>query len=69
RLQCQQAALLALLGILVGILINFIALCLASARKKQGKVALVIGWFIHDTTRLWLVGWVASQEGWRIDVL
>lgn len=69
RLQCQQPALQALLGILDGILINYIALCLASARKKQGKDALVIGWNIHDTTRLWLEGWVASQQGWRIDVL
>lgn len=62
RLQCQQPALQALLGILDGILINYIALCLASARKKQGKDALVIGWNIHDTTRLWLEGWVASQQ-------
>lgn len=69
RLQCQQPALQALLGILDGILINYIALCPASARKKQGKDALVIGWNIHDTTRLWLEGWVASQQGWRIDVL
>ncbi len=37
RLQCQQPALQALLGILDGILINYIALCLASARKKQGN--------------------------------
>lgn len=29
----------------------------------------MIGWNIHDTTRLWLEGWVASQQGWRIDVL
>lgn len=42
---------------------------LASARKKQGKDALVVGWNIHDTTRLWLEGWIASQQGWRIDVL
>ncbi len=48
RLQCQQPALQALLGILDGILINYIALCLASARKKQGKDALVIGWNIHE---------------------
>ncbi|MNI63194.1 HTH-type transcriptional repressor YcgE [compost metagenome] len=50
-------------------LINYIAICLASARKKQGKDALVVGWNIHDTTRLWLEGWVASQQGWRVDVL
>ncbi len=29
----------------------------------------MVGWNIHDTTRLWLEGWIASQEGWRIDVL
>lgn len=69
RLQCQQPILQALLGILDGVLINYIAICLASARKKQGKDAPVVGWNIHDTTRLWLEGWVASQQGWRVDVL
>ena len=69
RLQCQQPILQALLGILDGVLINYIAICLASARKKQGKDALVVGWNIQDTTRLWLEGWVASQQGWRMDVL
>ncbi|MGQ7172966.1 L17 family ribosomal protein, partial [Escherichia sp. R-CC3] len=59
----------ALLAILDGVLINYIAICLASARKKQGKDALVVGWNIQDTTRLWLEGWIASQQGWRIDVL
>ncbi len=38
-------------------------------RAKQGKDALVVGWNIQDTTRLWLEGWIASQQGWRIDVL
>ena len=37
RLQCQQPTLQALLAILDGVLINYIAICLASARKKQGK--------------------------------
>lgn len=69
RLQCQQPTLRALLAILDGVLINYIAICLASARKKQGKDALVVGWNIQDTTRLWLEGWIASQQGWRIDVL
>ena len=32
-------------------------------------VLLVVGWNIQDTTRLWLEGWIASQQGWRIDVL
>ncbi|EFP7227421.1 TPA: MerR family transcriptional regulator [Shigella dysenteriae] len=69
RLQCQQPTLQALLAILDGVLINYIVICLASARKKQGKDALVVGWNIQDTTRLWLEGWIASQQGWRIDVL
>ena len=69
RLQCQQPTLQALLAILDGVLINYIAICLASARNKQGKDALVVGWNIQDTTRLWLEGWIASQQGWRIDVL
>lgn len=69
RLQCQQPVLQALLGILDGVLINYIAICLTSARKKQGKDALVVGWNVHDTTRLWLEAWVASQQGWRVDVL
>ncbi|MDU3067041.1 MAG: MerR family transcriptional regulator [Escherichia coli] len=38
-------------------------------RRRQGKDALVVGWNIQDTTRLWLEGWIASQQGWRIDVL
>ncbi|HFZ8994141.1 TPA: HTH-type transcriptional regulator MlrA [Citrobacter freundii] len=69
RLQYQQPIFQALLAILDGVLINYIAICLASARKKQGKEALVVGWNIQDTTRLWLEGWIASQQGWRIDVL
>ncbi len=60
RLQCQQPTLQALLAILDGVLINYIAICLASARKKQGKDALVVGWNIQDTTRLWLEGWRAG---------
>ncbi|MGQ7157764.1 transcriptional regulator, partial [Escherichia coli] len=26
---------------------------------------MVVGWNIQDTTRLWLEGWIASQQGWR----
>jgi len=69
RLQSQQPALAILLSILDGVLINYIALCLASARKKSGKDALVIGWNISDTTRLWLAGWSATQRGWRASIL
>lgn len=64
RLQCQQPTLQALLAILDGVLINYIAICLASARKKQGKDALVVGWNIHDTTRLWLeAGLPVNKDG------
>jgi hypothetical protein len=24
---------------------------------------------VHDTTRLWLEAWIATQQGWRVDVL
>ena len=52
-----------------GVLINYISVCLSSARKKSGKDALVVGWNVHDTTRLWLEAWIATQQGWRVDVL
>ncbi len=41
--------------------INYIAICLASARKKQGKDALVVGWNIRDSTRL-LAGGLDCQS-------
>lgn len=69
RLQSQQATLATLLSVLDGVLINYTALCLASARKKSGKDALVVGWNINDTTRLWLAGWSATQRGWRVNIL
>jgi len=69
RLQSQQPALQTLLSMLDGALINYISVCLSTARKKSGKDALVVGWNIHDTTRLWLEAWIATQQGWRVDVL
>lgn len=69
RLQDPQPTLLAMLSLLDGLLINHIALCLAAARKKEGRDALLIGWNVQDATRLWLEGWIASQQGWRVDVL
>jgi MerR family transcriptional regulator, activator of the csg genes len=69
RLQSSQPTLRALLSVLDGLLINYISVCMASARKRQGRDALVIGWDITDTTRLWLEGWVACEQGWRVDVL
>jgi DNA-binding transcriptional MerR regulator len=69
RLQCQQPALLLMLSLLDGVLISHICSCLSSARKKNSREALVIGWNVQDTTRLWLEGWMASQQGWRVDVL
>ncbi|WP_314137875.1 MerR family transcriptional regulator [Buttiauxella noackiae] len=69
RLQCHQVTLNTLLSLLDGALINYIALCLASARKRSGKDALLVGWDTPDTTRLWMAAWMAIQQGWRIDVL
>lgn len=69
RLQCQQPALLLMLSLLDGVLISHICHCLSSARKKNSRDALVIGWNVQDTTRLWLEGWMASQQGWRVEVL
>lgn len=69
RLQSQQPALLPMLSLLDGVLINYISLCLASARRRNHQDALVIGWNVQDTTRLWLEGWMASQQGWRVEIL
>gem|GEM_PF-2975608 len=69
RLRCQQPTLLAMLSLLDGILINHISASLAASRKKYNKDALVVGWNIHDTTRLWLEGWRISEQGWRVEVL
>lgn len=69
RLRSPEPALVAMLSLLDGVLINYISVCLASARKRGGNDALVIGWNIHDTTRLWMEGWIASQQEWRVDVL
>ncbi|MGP3592494.1 HTH-type transcriptional regulator MlrA [Vagococcus sp. WN89Y] len=69
RLQSQQPALLPMLSLLDGVLINYISLCLAFARRRNHQDALVIGWNVKDTTRLWLEGWIASQQGWRVEIL
>ncbi|SQA96545.1 HTH-type transcriptional repressor YcgE [Cedecea neteri] len=29
----------------------------------------MVGWNVQDTTRLWMAAWIASQQGWRVDVL
>jgi DNA-binding transcriptional MerR regulator len=69
RLLSPQPTLLALRGILDGILINHIARSLSSTAKYPGSHALVIGWNVNDITRLWLEGWIASEQGWRVDIL
>ncbi|MRS14994.1 HTH-type transcriptional regulator MlrA [Enterobacteriaceae bacterium RIT691] len=69
RLQSSQPTLQALLSVLDGVLINYISGCMSAARKRQGRDALVVGWNITDTTRLWLEGWIACEQGWRVDVL
>ncbi|AJF74119.1 MerR family transcriptional regulator [Raoultella ornithinolytica] len=69
RLLSPQPTLIALRGILDGILINHIAQSLASAWKHPASHALVVGWNSGDIARLWLEGWVASEQGWRVDVV
>lgn len=69
RLRSPQPTLCAMLGVLDGVLINTIALKLAASHNSGGQDALVIGWNVNDITPLWLEGWVASEEGWRVDVL
>lgn len=57
RLQCQQATLQALLAILDGVLINYISICLASARKNRVKMH----WWLAGIFRIPLVcGWRAG---------
>ena len=69
RLSPPQATLMALRGILDGILIGHIAHSLSSAARHSASHALIIGWNVTDITRLWLEGWIASEQGWRVDVL
>ncbi len=64
RLQCQQPTLQALLAILDGVLINYIAICLASARKNRVKMR----WWLAGIFRIprgcgWRVGLPASKDG------
>ncbi|WLI77743.1 MerR family transcriptional regulator [Kosakonia sp. H02] len=70
RLQAPQPALLAMLGLFDGVLISHISGWLAATRsKKPGREALVVGWHVQDTTRLWIEGWIASQQGWQVGIL
>lgn len=69
RLYDTSSTLHALLSLLDGVLIGYIALRLASAHKRPGRDALVVGWNISDPTRLWLKAWLATERGWRVDVL
>ncbi|PMC12275.1 transcriptional regulator, partial [Klebsiella aerogenes] len=66
RLLSPQPTLLALRSLLDGILINHIAQCLSHAWKRPGHHAVVVGWNTDDTTRLWLEGWKACEQGWRV---
>ncbi|HFZ8993452.1 TPA: MerR family transcriptional regulator [Citrobacter freundii] len=56
-------------SLLDGVLIGYIASCLAQARQSEGEEALLIGWDSEDRTRLWLEAWRLSQRGWHIEVL
>ncbi|AIR01919.1 helix-turn-helix-type transcriptional regulator [Pluralibacter gergoviae] len=69
RLSLDQNTARAMCSLLDGVLIEFIATCLAAARREPGKEALLIGWETDDPTRLWLEAWRLSRQGWHIDVL
>ena len=69
RMSLDQNTVRHMSSLLDGVLIDFIALMLAEARKKPGKEALLIGWETDDRTRLWLEAGRLSQQGWHIDVL
>ena len=62
-LQCQQTTLQALLSMLDGVLINYISVCLASARTKNSKRCTGDRLNVHDTTRLWLYSGLPSRAG------
>lgn len=69
RLGLDQNTARTMCSLLDGILIDYATFCLASARKKTGKDALIIGWSAEDRTRIWLEAWRLSQQGWRMEVL
>lgn len=69
RLELDQNTARAMCSLLDGVLIEFIATCLAAARKEPGREALLVGWDTDDRTRLWLEAWRLSRQGWHIDVL
>lgn len=57
------------LSLLDGVLVEFAASGIATAREQAAKMALLIAWGNDDRTHLWLEAWRLSQQGWRIDVL
>ena len=69
RISLDQNTAHIMCSLLDGVLIEFVSSCLAEARKKAGKDALLIGWDTEDRTRLWLEAWRLSQQGWHIAVL
>lgn len=69
RLSLDHNTARTMCSLLDGALIDYSVACIAEARKKAGKEALLIGWESDDRTRLWLEAWRLSQRGWHIDVL
>lgn len=70
RLQGTRPAYQAKLSLLDGILINLIAGNLSASRQQaHGRPALVVGWGVQDSTRLWIEGWIASQQEWQVGIL
>lgn len=69
RIGLDQNTARVMSSLLDGALIDYIACCLSSARKRAGHDALILSWGGKDRARLWLEAWRLSQQGWRMDVL
>lgn len=69
RLSLDKNTARVVLSMLDGVLIEFAASGIATAREQAPKVALLIAWGNEDRTHLWLEAWRLSQQGWRIEVL
>lgn len=68
RLGRDQSTGKAILSLLDGVLMDYVVLRIATARKEAVKEALLLSWGNDDRMRLWLEAWRLSQEGWNIGV-
>ncbi|MTH46042.1 MerR family transcriptional regulator [Intestinirhabdus alba] len=69
RLNLDQNTARIMSSLLDGVLIDYATLAMHAVRESTEKEALLIGWDIHDRTRLWLEGWRLSQQEWNIHIL